>query len=81
MEGQPTVVLRIGDSALAFTEDGEIVETVEFAIDGVPNWENAGYCDGRGVGGAAGYKRLKLALENAEANAKLCGYKLKRLPA
>lgn len=81
MEGQPTVVLRIGDSALALTEDGEIVETVEFAIDGVPDWKNAGYCDQRGAGGAGGYKALKKALDYAESNAVLCGFDIKRLPS
>lgn len=74
---QPTVVLMFdlgttSQSACAFTQDGEIVETVTFE-DGLPVWgdEHVTVADHRGVGGQAGYDALHAALTSAEANATL----------
>lgn len=68
---QPTVVLLIEGSAIAFEESGEILETVEFDDSGKPIWTDASICDHRGVGGERGYQQLRTALESAEANARV----------
>ena len=79
MNEQPTVVLHIGDSAIAYDENGEIIETVEFSIDGVPDWRNAGCCDPRGSGGRLGLRALKKALDAGEENARYCGLGIRRV--
>jgi hypothetical protein len=68
---QPDVYLWIAGSAIAKDDQGEIVETVEFNADGTPDWTDAAICDDRGIGGQAGYDQLVIALNQAEANAKL----------
>lgn len=75
-----TCYLRIGNSAIAFEDSGEIVETVDYMSDGTPDWTNAGICDHRGAGGEDGYTQLRLALKAAEANARLAGYDIVRVP-
>lgn len=85
---QPTVVLTIqnGDtieSHIAFTDKGEIVETVDHYhdADGLrqPDWSAAGICDARGAGGKEGFDCLRRALEAGEANARLAGFTVKRV--
>ena len=77
----PTVYLRIGSSAIAFETTGEVLETVEFDEEGVPDWASAGVCDYRGGGGRDGYDQLRIALDAAEYNASLIGYDIVRVPA
>ncbi len=67
----PTVTLLIEGSAVAYTDNGEIVETVEFDDQGQPLWEHAIVADHRGVGGQAGYDQLVTALTAAESNARM----------
>lgn len=76
----PTVVLYIGESALAFDEDGEVLETIDYNQDGTPDWRSAGVCDHRGAGGEKGYRALVRALGLAEKNAGYAGYEITRLP-
>jgi len=77
---QPTVYLVIGSSAIARDEKGEILETVDWTDDNQPDWTDACICDFRGAGGEEGFKMLHDALEAAEANAKLIGDDIVRLP-
>lgn len=83
---QPTVyiVVTAGDkpaSALAREEGnpGEILESMDFGPDGLPNWEYAGICDGRGTSREA-VIYLGEALDFAEANAKEIGFDIVRVP-
>lgn len=76
---QPTVMLVIGGSYIAFDEDGEVVETVEVDESGQPDWSYAGGCDHRGMGGANGYAELVTALNAAEGNARLCDIPITRV--
>lgn len=77
---QPTVSLRIAESAIAYDEGGEVVETVDFNEDGTPDWTNAGICDFRGAGGEQGYRYLVAALDACEANAVVIGDEVVRVP-
>lgn len=79
-EQVPTVYVRIGPSACAYDEGGEIIETVDFNEDGTPDWSSGGVADGRGGGEGAGFRLLASSLTDAEENASLVGYDVKRLP-
>ena len=77
--GEPGVYLVIEDSAIALTEKGEIVETVEWA-EGKPDWTHAGICDPRGTSFEA-FGHLVSAMEHAEKNYKaIFSAKPARLP-
>lgn len=75
---QPTAIIvfglgTTGQSAVAFDDNGEILETVTFDEGGVPQWhdEFVAVADHRGAGGSAGYAELVTALNAAEGNYKL----------
>lgn len=76
----PTVYLRIGNSAIAFEETGEILETVTFNLDGSPHWEHSSICDYRGAAGGEGYELLRKSLDAAELNAHLADLEIVRIP-
>ena len=76
----PTVYIRINNSAIAFETSGEVLETVTYRADGSPDWSQAGICDYRGSGGKDGYDDLVLALQAAERNARSCGYDVEHVP-
>lgn len=69
--GEPDVILMLGGSAIAFTQKGEIVETVEFNAFNQPIWDNASICDPRGGGGGRGFDALGRAMQAAEENYEL----------
>lgn len=81
---QPTVYIAFNDSdgelesAVAFSEGDEVLETVEFLDDGKPDWRDGGICDSRGTSQEA-FDALVTALTAAEANAKEIGYKMRRV--
>lgn len=81
---QPTVMLIIGDedneSAIAFSEKGEVLEAVEWLDGHQPDWTSAGICDHRGAGGPEGFMHLNSALWHAEENAKEVGLQIVRVP-
>ncbi len=75
---QPTAMIVFGlgttsQSAVAFDDNDEILETVTFDEFGVPQWhdDEVTVADQRGSGGAAGYEWLVDALQAAERNAQL----------
>lgn len=68
---QPTIAVRIGDSHLARTRSGDIIETVEFDADGQPDWDAGTLADPRGIGGEQGYNALRTAFDALERNAEL----------
>ncbi len=82
----PTAQLQLTDPAtgsrswLAFSERGEILETVDVDALGVPDWDQATVADARGAGGAPAYEALHAALSAAEANARLVGLEVRRVP-
>jgi hypothetical protein len=86
---QPTVFLAFCDdekivSAVAFGEPygnhpGEVLETVDFLEDGMPDWRGGGICDERGAGPIA-FQALCQALICAEQNAEIIGYEMRRVP-
>ena len=77
---QPTVFVVIGESACAFTEGGEIVETTEWTGTAWPDWKDATICDTRGAGGLSGFAALGDSLRLGEENAYFCGLDVKRVP-
>lgn len=78
---QPTVYLVIDESAIAFDQRGEIVETVAWnQTNGEPIWSEAAICDPRGAGGHEGFGLLAQALQAAERNAELVGFEVERAP-
>ena len=82
----PTVLLQLTDpgsgsrSWLAFSERGEILEAVDVDASGSPDWAAASICDARGTGGSAAYEALHAALSAGEANARLVGLEVRRVP-
>lgn len=81
---QPTIVVRMGNSYLARSERGEILEATELVADedGLtqPDWDQASICDMRGAGGQEGYEALVRAFEALEANARRAGFTLVTVP-
>lgn len=76
----PTVYLRIADSSIAFDERGEVIETNDYNDDGSPDWANGGVCDARGGGGQEAFTALHTSLTQAEENARLVGFDVRRIP-
>jgi hypothetical protein len=77
---QPTVMITIGESTMAFNARGEIIETTEYDMDSMPVWKNGSICSSNGSGGSDGFDMLWVALNSAETNAKMIGLKPRRLP-
>ena len=77
---QPTVSLRIGDSHFAFSQKGEVLETVEVVDSGKPesigkpDWNEAGICDPRGTGGEESFEAIRKSLVYGESAAIASGH-------